>query len=96
MIEAGKINLDGNELDVVSVKTENSIVLLIKAKKGMLGCGYFSTETADKLGDALAIVTGVNSFDDMLTATIKLVSSKAKELGIDETMTGKQALQKLM
>ena len=96
MIQAGKMDIDGNEIDVISVKTEKSMVLLAKAKKGMLGCGYFSIETANKLGDALAVVTGVNSFEDMLKVNVAKVSDKAKELGIDEAMNGKEALQKMM
>jgi len=96
MIQAGKMDLDGKEMDVISVKTEKSIVLLMKAEKGMLGCGYFNVEAANKLGDALVIVTGVNSFDDMMKAQVKAVSDKAKELGIDEAMNGKQALEKMM
>ena len=96
MIQAGKMDLEGKEVDVISVKTANSIVLLIKAKNGMLGCGYFSTEAANKLGDALAIVIGVNSFEDMLKAQVTGVSDKAKELGIDTAMNGKEALQKMM
>ena len=96
MMQAGKIDLDGKELDVISVKTEKSVVLLIKGKKGMLGCGYFSIDTANKLGDVLAVVTGVNSFEDMLKAQVKTVSDKARELGVDEAMNGKEALQKML
>lgn len=90
---AGTIELDGRKLETVSLKTENSVILLLKSGKGMLGCGYFSIDAANKLGDALAIVTGVKDFDDMLKAKVKFVSSKAKELGISEGMAGKEALK---
>ena len=96
MIQAGKIDLDGNELDVVSVKTQNSAVLLMKAKKGMLGCGYFSVEAANKLGDALAIVSGVKSFDEMMEAKISQASEAALKLGIKEGITGKEALKLML
>jgi len=96
MIKTTKIDFNGNKLDAISIKTENSIVLLVKAKKGMLGCGYFSIDAANKLGDALAIVTGVNDFDQVLAAQVKLVSDKARELGVSEGMSGKQALEKMI
>ena len=48
--------------------------------------------TAEKKGDAAAMVIGVSSFEDALAAKIAAVSSKGKELGIKEGMTGKDAL----
>ena len=67
--------------------------MIIKAKKGFLGCGYFDVNTANKVGDAAAIVTGVKTFDEMLNANVIKVSEKAKELGIKEGMKGKDALK---
>jgi uncharacterized protein YunC (DUF1805 family) len=58
----------------------------------MLGCGYLSVEAAERLGDALAIVTGVKSYEDMLKAEVKKVSSAAALLGVKEGMSGKEAL----
>ena len=60
-----------------------------------MGCGYLSTETADKLGHALAIVTGVASYDDMLAAKVVKVSSAAAALGVTVGMSGKEALLKM-
>ncbi len=47
-------------------------------------CGYLNPATAEKLGDAAVIVSGVRTFEDMLDAKIKWASPKAKELGIVE------------
>jgi len=93
MIKLQKIKINGKEAEGVSVNTENTFVLIIKAKKGFLGCGYFDVNTANKVGDAAAIVTGVKTFDDMLNANVIKVSEKAKELGIKEGMKGKDALK---
>ncbi len=70
-------------------------LLLIKGEKGYLGCGYFSLDAANNVGDAIAIVKGVTSFDDMLEAEVKEVSEKARELGVKEGMTGREALMRL-
>lgn len=70
-------------------------LLLIKAEKGVLGCGYFNIETFNKTSEAAAIVTGVSTFGDMLKAKIVLVSEEAKKLGVSEGDTGESALEKM-
>ena len=46
------VNLEGNLLEGYTIPTENTVILLVKAPQGFLGCGYFSLETAEKVGDA--------------------------------------------
>ncbi len=70
----------------------NINLLLIQGSKGMLGCGYLSLDAAEKFGHALAIVTGVSSYEDMLSAKVAKVSTAATALGITPGMTGKDAL----
>jgi uncharacterized protein YunC (DUF1805 family) len=77
----------------VKVELPNANFLLIAATKGFIMCGYLNMETAERLGDAACIVTGVKSFDDMLTAGVMKASAKAKELGIKEGMSGEAALK---
>jgi len=91
-----KILLEGHVLEGCSVATEHTRILIIKAAHGFLGCGYFALETAEKVGDAAAIVTGVGSFDEMLSAPVKRRSSAAARRGVAEGMTGKEALLKLV
>ena len=90
-----KIVLNGKEFEGFSVATEHTGVLLVKAKHGLLGCGYFSIATADKVGDALAVVTGVKTFDDMLSAQVKQVSAAAAARGVKVGITGSEALELL-
>ena len=49
-------------------------------------------ETAEKLGAAFALVTGVASFDDMLAKDVKAVSSAAAAREVAVGMTGREAL----
>ena len=90
------VQLDGQALDAVTFPTQNTKILAIRAPKGLLGCGYLSAETAAKVGDALAIVSGVASYDDMLDATVKAVSPAAEALGVRPGMSGRDALRKLL
>jgi uncharacterized protein YunC (DUF1805 family) len=70
-------------------------LLVMKAPNGILGCGYINVETCNKTGEACAIVTGVNSFDDMRKAKVVAVSNKAIELGIQLGDSGQEALDKM-
>ena len=91
-----KIILDGNQFDGYAIPSGNTFILVIKGKNGFLGCGYISLETAEKVGDAVAIVSGVKNFEEMLTAKVKAVSAAAAALGITAGMTGREALLKLV
>ena len=90
------IQLDGNTLDAITFATQNTKILVIRAPRGLLGCGYISTETAAKVGDALAVVSGVANYEDMLAATVKAVSPAAEALGVRPGMTGRDALLKML
>ncbi|MBP5671664.1 MAG: DUF1805 domain-containing protein [Victivallales bacterium] len=89
-----KVTIDGQEFEAISFPTEHSVVLMIRGRKGLLGCGYLSVATADKTGDALAVVSGVKNYDDMMSASVKAVSAAATELGVTIGMSGREALLK--
>ena len=90
------VQLEGNKLDAVTFATQNTKILVIRAARGLLGCGYVSAETAAKVGDALAVVSGVANYDDMLNAAVKAVSPAAEVLGITPGMSGRDALLKML
>ena len=89
------IILDGTRFDGYAIPSGNTCILVIKAQNGFLGCGYISLETAERVGDAVAIVSGVKNFDDMLNAQVKSVSSAAAKLGVAPGMSGRDALLKM-
>lgn len=69
-------------------------LLIIKADKGFLACGYINPATCDKTGEACAIVTGVSDFAEMKAAKVFAVSAAAAALGVVVGDTGDVALQK--
>jgi uncharacterized protein YunC (DUF1805 family) len=77
------------------IPLDGSAILVIQGGKGFLGCGYLSLETAEKLGHALAVVTGVSDYGQMLAAKVVRLSSKAQALGVQVGMTGRDALLKM-
>ena len=87
-----KIKIDNIEFSGSTIEMLQGKLLLIQGQNGMLGCGYFNVETADKLNSAMAIVTGVKCYDDMLTRPVVKVSARATEYGVTVGMSGKDAL----
>lgn len=78
------------------IKLWNAPLLIMRAMKGYIVCGYFSKETVEKMKDCAVIVTGVKSFNEMLDAKPSYISRAAKRLGIRKTMTCAQALDKMV
>ncbi len=90
------IDVDGRRAIGVKIELGKAPLLVIRGEKGYLMCGYLNIEVAERLGDAAAVITGVKDFKDMLTKEVKYVTSKARELGVNEGMKGYEALKKLM
>lgn len=83
MFEIDKFTIDGKSFQGVKSTLPNAPpLLLIKGEKGFVMCGYLNMEAAEKLGAAAAVVSSVKTFEDVLNAEIKAVTSMAKELGL--------------
>ena len=89
------ITVGGKKFTSYRIPFAGCNLLFISGETGALGCGYFSLDAANKFGHALVIVTGVNSFQDMLSAEVKACSAKAAEMGVTVGMTGAEALLKI-
>ena len=89
------IEIEGNAFSAAIVPFEHAKLLVITAPHGALGCGYISLDAAEKFGDAIAIVTGVSSYDDMLKAQVVRLSSAAAARGVSLGMTGREALLRM-
>lgn len=90
------IEINGQKYTGHHIKTSVANILMIQAKSGFLACGYFDIETANKLGEPVAIVTGVKNYDDMLSAKVVKLSKPALDKGLTLGMSGKEALSKLV
>ncbi len=89
-IEIEGCTVTGIKLEDVSVRP----ILIIKGKKGLLTCGYFKIDVADAINDAIAVVTNVKDFDEMLDSKVVAVSENAKKIGVKVGETGREALIK--
>ncbi|MEM2870802.1 MAG: DUF1805 domain-containing protein [Thermoplasmata archaeon] len=95
MLEVQQLELRGGTALGVRVQLPVAPLVLVRARRGFVMCGYLNMEAMDKMGEVAVRVTGVRSFDDVLRAKVAGVSQKARELGISEGMSGQEALEKM-
>jgi len=97
MISIKSVRVDGKNCMGLRVDLPESsppLVLLI-AEKGFVMCGFLNVDAAERIGASAAMVSGVNTFDDVLSAPVKAVTSKARSLGVQEGMKGVDALKSM-
>jgi len=99
VIEIKPVKINGNT--VIGVKIGNpefpekpAIIVLI-AKKGFIVCRNFDIDALNERNVTAARVKGLTKIEDALEAKIESCTSRARALGIAESMTGKEALLKL-
>ena len=84
MLEVDNIVVEGKSFLGIKVTFPDiPPLLLIKGEKGFVMCSYLNYDAAEKLGATASIVSGVNSFKDVLNASIQSSTSKAKALGLE-------------
>jgi uncharacterized protein YunC (DUF1805 family) len=94
MISIQTIKVDGKDcLGLRAELPDAPPLLLIIAEKGFVMCGFLDIDAAEKLSVTTAMVGGVKTFDDVLNAQIKAMTTKAKSFGIEAGMKGAEALK---
>lgn len=96
MFEIENVKVDGNSFLAMRAEMPDAPpLLLVIGKKGFVMCGYLNLDAAERLGTTAAVVSGVNSFDDVLNAQIKASTSKAKALGLEPGKVVKTVIGRL-
>jgi uncharacterized protein YunC (DUF1805 family) len=90
-----EIKLENGSALGLKLDMEHAPLIVIRAAKGFVMCGYLNIDVADKLGDVAVRVRGVKSFEDVLNAKVVDVSEAARKLGITVGMPAKEALNKM-
>jgi len=94
MINISSVKVDAKVFSGVKIELpESPPLVLIIGEKGFVMCGFLNAEAAEKFDVAAAVVSGVKSFEDVLNAQVKTVTSKAKGLGVEVGMKGSEALK---
>ena len=84
-----------------SYRWEGGQYCAIHAPRGLIGCGVYDIGCANEFGMAFAIAKGTPEKplfepEDLYEARIVAASEPARALGIEEGMTGMEALGKLL
>jgi uncharacterized protein YunC (DUF1805 family) len=97
MISIQTIKVDGKNCLGLRVELPDAPpLLLITAEKGFVMCGFLNMEAAERLNVTAAMVSGVKTFEDVLNAQIKAMTTKAKSFGIEVGMKGAEALKHML
>lgn len=96
MIKVGQLSVDGKTVLGLKVDLPDSPPLVaIIGEKGFVMCGFLNVDAAERLGVTAAMVSGVKTFDDVLDAEVRAVTSKAEMKGIRRGMKGRKAVKLL-
>ncbi len=76
----------------VRLPGEGANLLIVRADRGYIMCGYLNLAVAEEFGDAAALVRGVGSIEDVLEAKVVDATSRAKALGVQPGMEVRRAL----
>lgn len=69
--------------------------LILRTERGFLACGHINIAVCDKNGEACAVIAGVHSYDDILSAHVCAISAAAGALGVKVGDQGSAALAKM-
>ena len=74
---------------------EHAPLLVIRAPRGFVMCGYLDISMAERLDDVAVKVTGVRNFEDVLASGVVEATRAAVDLGITVGMPARQALERM-
>ncbi len=84
MIMVETLEIDGKFYQGLKVELKGlPPLILIEGNKGFIMCGYLNIDVAESLGATAACVSGVNNWEDVINAQIKVATSKARALGLE-------------
>ncbi len=87
------VEFDGKKYNGIRQNIGNMTLIVVRAKRGYIACSYLSKETAEKVGDIAAFVSGVKDYSEFFNAKIKKTTSWADDMGIREGMSVRKALE---
>ena len=95
MIIVDQLNINDKPLLGVKVELPQAPLLLIKYDEVIIGCGYFSIETMENLGQVACTVSGVNNFDEVINSEIKEFTPQASQRGAKKGMVVREFIDSL-
>jgi uncharacterized protein YunC (DUF1805 family) len=95
MIQIEEMEIEGIACLGITIGLGSAPLVIIKAPKGYVMCGYLDMATAEKMADTACLVRGVSSPKEMLEREVMDATSKATQMGIQRGMKVKEAISRL-
>ena len=89
------IELENGTALGLKIDMEHAPLLVIRAPRGFVMCGYLDISMAEQLDDVAVKVRSVRNFEDVLAAGVVEVTKAAADLGIEVGMPARQALERM-
>ena len=89
------IELENGTALGLKIDMEHAPLLVIRAPRGFVMCGYLDISMAERLDDVAVKVTGVRNFEDVLASGVVEATPAAIDLGIEVGMPARQALERM-
>ena len=89
------IELENGTALGLKIDMEHAPLLVIRAPRGFVMCGYLDISMAQRLDDVAVKVTGVRNFEDVLASGVVEATPAAIDLGIEVGMPARQALERM-
>ncbi|MBW1858769.1 MAG: YunC family protein [Deltaproteobacteria bacterium] len=95
-----KVQLTSKQADGYVIPLGAINLVMVITDVGMVGCGAFDVEALDGFDYPSARVKsttggGIATIDDLLGGEVKDANGAAKELGVQEGMSGREALDRM-
>jgi len=88
-----KIKVGDKYIDAFSLKLLSKNLILFRARRGYIMCGYLNLKTAQRFNDAAIMVTGVSTIGQAMKAAVHSCSLAARKLGVYKGQPIKEALK---
>jgi uncharacterized protein YunC (DUF1805 family) len=99
--DSRSIQFDNGSAIGISNRWDKGQYCSILTPAGIVGCGIYDIETAEEFDLAIAICKGTPEIplvepEDLFESRIVNATAKARQLGVEDGMTGKQAVELLL
>ena len=94
-MQVESIELENGTALGLKMDMEHAPLLVIRAPRGFVMCGYLDISMAEQLDDVAVKVTGVRNFEDVLASGVVEATQAAFDLGIEVGMPARQALERM-
>ncbi len=100
-VELSTFEFRGREVQGLACHWEGGQYAALIAPRGMVACGIFDPAVCERFGFAVAMAHGTPEHplvtpEDVLDAVIDTVSTRARELGVEPGMRGRDAVERLL